>query len=59
MTIFTPWSELQIHIDCVLETAESRPGYIFNLGHGIHRSTPADIVKRLVEHVHEWTRNQR
>ena len=58
ITIFTPWSELKHHIDRVLESAGSRPGHIFNLGHGIHRSTPVDNVRRLVDYVHEKTRNQ-
>ena len=55
MTLLTPWDELITHIDGVLDEAAGRPGHIFNLGHGIHKTTPVDSVKRLVEYVHEKT----
>jgi len=55
MTIFAPWSELKIHIDRVLDTACGRPGHIFNLGHGLHKSTPVTSVRRLVDYIHERT----
>jgi uroporphyrinogen decarboxylase len=55
MTLLTPWDELITHIDGVLDEATGRPGHIFNLGHGIHKTTPVDSVKRLVEYVHEKT----
>ena len=58
MTILSPWSELKIHIDRVLDSACCRPGHIFNLGHGLHKSTPVANVKRLVDYVHERTRNR-
>ena len=37
----------------VLDAAAGRPGHIFNLGHGIHKDTPVEHVKALVEIVHE------
>jgi uroporphyrinogen decarboxylase len=37
----------------VLEAAAGRPGHIFNLGHGIHKETPVEHVKALVDIVHE------
>jgi uroporphyrinogen decarboxylase len=55
MTLLTPWDELKIHINRVLEEADGRPGHIFNLGHGIHKTTPEDNVRRLVDYVHENT----
>jgi uroporphyrinogen decarboxylase len=56
MTLLAPWDELKIHIDRVLDEAAGRLGHIFNLGHGIHKTTPVDSVKRLVDYVHEKTR---
>jgi uroporphyrinogen decarboxylase len=38
----------------VLEQAGSRPGHIFNLGHGIVPQTPVDNVLALVDEVHAW-----
>jgi uroporphyrinogen decarboxylase len=37
----------------VLHRAAGRPGHIFNLGHGLHPTTPLDNVLRLVDFVHE------
>jgi hypothetical protein len=37
----------------VLRRAAGRPGHIFNLGHGLHPTTPLDNVLRLVDYVHE------
>jgi uroporphyrinogen decarboxylase len=37
----------------VLDAAGGRPGHIFNLGHGVHKETPVEHVKALVEVVHE------
>jgi uroporphyrinogen decarboxylase len=37
----------------VLDAAGGRPGHIFNLGHGIHKETPVEHVKALVDLVHE------
>jgi uroporphyrinogen decarboxylase len=40
----------------ILTSAQSRPGHIFNLGHGILPETPVDNVISLVEAVHEMSR---
>lgn len=39
----------------ILRQADNRPGYIFNLGHGILPHTPVDNVIRLVEAVHQMS----
>ncbi len=38
----------------ILEAAGSKPGFIFNLGHGILPETPVDHVMSLVDGVHSW-----
>ena len=37
----------------VLDAVGGRPGHIFNLGHGVHKETPVEHVKALVDIVHE------
>jgi len=39
----------------ILDAAAGRPGHIFNLGHGIHKETPVEHVKALVDMVHEMS----
>ena len=40
-------------VKAILARAGARPGHIFNLGHGVHQSTPVDHVRALVDTVHE------
>lgn len=51
--LFASRDELGRQIDGVLEEAGSAPGHIFNLGHGIERTTDPDAVAFLVDRVHE------
>jgi uroporphyrinogen decarboxylase len=39
----------------ILNEAGSRPGHVFNLGHGILPNTPVDHVAALIEAVHEYS----
>jgi uroporphyrinogen decarboxylase len=55
--LLAPWRELQYQINRVLDEAGGRPGHIFNLGHGLYKTTPVDNVRRLVDYVHEQTSN--
>jgi uroporphyrinogen decarboxylase len=51
--LFAPRDELARQIDRVLEDAGGVPGHVFNLGHGIERTTNPDTVAFLVDRVHE------
>lgn len=46
-------SEIKHRVELILRQAERRPGHIFNLGHGVLPSTEPQLVKYLVELVHE------
>ena len=39
----------------VLRDAAGRPGHVFNLGHGVLPQTDTDLLRRLVDLVHEET----
>lgn len=53
--LFAPPDELKSQIDSVLAEAGGQPGHVFNLGHGIERTTDPDAVALLVDYVHEST----
>jgi uroporphyrinogen decarboxylase len=40
-------------VKTILDRAGGRSGHVFNLGHGVHQSTPVDHVRALVDAVHE------
>ena len=50
-----PRERLLSRVDDVLARAASRPGHVFNLGHGILPGTPVESVKAVVDHVHAVT----
>jgi uroporphyrinogen decarboxylase len=52
MALLANWRELAYQIDRVLDEAGGRPGHIFNVGHGLHQSTPVENVSRLVDYIH-------
>jgi uroporphyrinogen decarboxylase len=53
------WEVLKLEADDVINRVSSRPGHIFNLGHGVLKSTPVDNVRRLVHYVQEVTQRSR
>jgi uroporphyrinogen decarboxylase len=53
--LFAPREALEVQIRRVLEEAGPGPGHIFNLGHGIERTTDPDALAFLVDRVHELT----
>jgi uroporphyrinogen decarboxylase len=50
-----PWDVVEAETDRVLARAASRDGHIFNLGHGVPPTTDPDILRGLVDLVHERT----
>lgn len=53
LTLFADKKTLETKVRAILEKGRAHPGgYIFNLGHGIHRETPIENVEFLVKLVH-------
>jgi uroporphyrinogen decarboxylase len=55
VTLFAPWEQVKERAKHILDQAGSRPGHIFNLGHGILPKTPVDNVKNLCKFVQEYS----
>lgn len=52
--LFSPLPELRTRVHELLRRTGTRPGHIFNLGHGILPETPVDNVKAVVQLVREF-----
>ncbi len=52
--LFAPLPELKARVHELLKRAGTRPGHIFNLGHGILPETPVDHVRAVVDFVREY-----
>jgi uroporphyrinogen decarboxylase len=52
--LFGPLSEVKQHVTDLLKRTGTRPGHIFNLGHGILPETPVENVRATVEIVREF-----
>jgi uroporphyrinogen decarboxylase len=49
------WEATRTGALAVLDEAAGRPGHVFNLGHGVLPQTDTDLLRRLVDLVHEQT----
>jgi uroporphyrinogen decarboxylase len=54
--MLTSWPVIEAGMQDVLRRAANRAGHIFNLGHGVLAPTDPDMLRHLVDAVHETTR---
>ena len=54
VVLFAPMAELKVRVHELLRRTGTRPGHIFNLGHGILPETPVENVRAVVEMVREF-----
>ena len=52
--LLAPLPEIKIRVHELLKRTGTRPGHIFNLGHGILPETPVDHVRAVVDIVRNW-----
>ena len=53
--VLAGWPVIEAQTRAILEEAGGRPGHVFNLGHGVLPATDPDVLRRLVDLVHEAT----
>lgn len=53
MALFAPDEQLERMVVEILEAVGTRPGHIFNLGHGIHKTTDPERARTMIRFVHE------
>lgn len=51
--LFAPDAEIERMVVEILEAVGTRPGHIFNLGHGIHKSSDPEKARTMIRLVHE------
>jgi uroporphyrinogen decarboxylase len=47
-----PWDSIEVRARAILDAADSHPGHVFNLGHGVLPTTNPDVLVALVRLVH-------
>lgn len=53
VALFAPDDELERMVVEILEAVGTRPGHIFNLGHGIHKTSDPEKARSMIRFVHE------
>jgi len=53
--LFAAPRQIREAVGAILAAAETRPGHIFNLGHGVLPGTPVDHARVMVDAVHEMS----
>lgn len=59
VALFAPDGELEAMVIDILEKVGTRPGHVFNLGHGIHKTSDPEKARAMVRFVHEHSRRIR
>ncbi len=53
VALFAPDAELETMVVEILEAVGTRPGHIFNLGHGIHKTSDPEKARKMISYVHK------
>jgi len=55
--LLAPWPILEQKAKDIIDQGIEKPGFVFNLGHGIFPEVPGDMLKRLTDFVHEYSQS--
>jgi uroporphyrinogen decarboxylase len=53
--LLAPWEVIEEKAKAILDQGMAKPGYIFNLGHGVFPSVDPAVLKKLTTFVHEYS----
>ncbi len=59
MLLEAPWPVIEDHAKRILDEGLAAPGFIFNLGHGVPRTTDPNVLIRLTKFVHAYSEQLR
>jgi uroporphyrinogen decarboxylase len=51
--LLAPWHVVEDEVRQVLADGATAPGHVFNLGHGVLPETDPEVLRRVVQLVHE------
>lgn len=55
--LLAPWPVLEAKAKEILDEGLSKPGFIFNLGHGVFPEVPVNTLKHLTAYIHEYSQS--
>lgn len=56
--LLAPWEVIEKQVKRILDEGMERPGFIFNLGHGVFPEVQPETLKRLTSFIHEYSQNK-
>jgi len=53
--LLAPWEVIEAQVKKILDAGMEKPGFIFNLGHGVFPEVKPETLKRLTTFIHEYS----
>ncbi len=53
--LFAPWEVLESRARAIIDEAVQKPGFVFNLGHGVLPSVDPSVLQKLTAFIHEYS----